>query len=424
MTGYAVVDTETTGVKTGYQNRICEVAVVLLDPEGRVEDQWVSLINPMRDLGAQRIHGITAKEARMAPTFDQIAGKLASLLAGRLFVAHGESFDRRFLVEEFNRAGWDVPMSPETSYCTLRGAKQTFGLKGGSLEECCEFLSIDPGTPHHALDDATAAAGVLQAIGTVWLQNPRTALSGRLPWTDQLSSAAWTPWPIIPDSGTQPVLRSQATALQTPTSSFISYLDTGAGAVEQSVEDAYLVQVERAMLDLVLSAGEKQTLIQFAASHGIGQAQALEIHQRYLDAIVQIALEDDVITSDERAQIDTVAGLLGLGRQGAINALNRAGVTTGPNQPAAAVDETSPEIDLKAGDMVVFTGDMTRPRESWKTIAQAHGFTPHDSVTKKVTLVVAADTDSMSGKANKARQYGIPIVSEQTFANYIGTLNC
>lgn len=33
-------------------------------------------------------------------------------------------------------------------------------------------------------------------------------------------------------------------------------------------------------------------------------------------------------------------------------------------------------------------------------------------MTKKVTLVVAADPDSLSGKAKKARDYGIPIVSE------------
>ncbi|MGO4103389.1 hypothetical protein AB4Y63_05505 [Leifsonia sp. YAF41] len=34
-------------------------------------------------------------------------------------------------------------------------------------------------------------------------------------------------------------------------------------------------------------------------------------------------------------------------------------------------------------------------------------------MTKKVKLVVAADLDSLSGKARKARDYGIPVVSEQ-----------
>ena len=33
-------------------------------------------------------------------------------------------------------------------------------------------------------------------------------------------------------------------------------------------------------------------------------------------------------------------------------------------------------------------------------------------MTKKVKLVVAADPDSLSGKARKARDYGITVVSE------------
>jgi len=37
-------------------------------------------------------------------------------------------------------------------------------------------------------------------------------------------------------------------------------------------------------------------------------------------------------------------------------------------------------------------------------------------VTKKVKLVVAADPDSLSGKARKATDYGIPIVTEDAFA--------
>ncbi|UUT36001.1 hypothetical protein L2X98_23115 [Microbacterium elymi] len=36
----------------------------------------------------------------------------------------------------------------------------------------------------------------------------------------------------------------------------------------------------------------------------------------------------------------------------------------------------------------------------------------HPTVTKRVALVAAADPDSLSGKARKARDYGIPIVSE------------
>jgi DNA polymerase-3 subunit epsilon len=36
--GYAVVDTETTGLFTGFRYRIAEVAVIHVDPDGTVTD--------------------------------------------------------------------------------------------------------------------------------------------------------------------------------------------------------------------------------------------------------------------------------------------------------------------------------------------------------------------------------------------------
>jgi DNA polymerase-3 subunit epsilon len=41
-------------------------------------------------------------------------------------------------------------------------------------------------------------------------------------------------------------------------------------------------------------------------------------------------------------------------------------------------------------------------------------------VTKKVKLVVAADPDSLSGKARKARDYGIPVVGEDALGRLLG----
>jgi len=68
---------------------------------------------------------------------------------------------------------------------------------------------------------------------------------------------------------------------------------------------------------------------------------------------------------------------------------------------------------------VVFTGEMSLPREEWVRRAMDAGLVPHSSVTKKVALVVAADPDSLSGKARKAEAYGIPIVGEWAFEELI-----
>jgi DNA polymerase-3 subunit epsilon len=88
-------------------------------------------------------------------------------------------------------------------------------------------------------------------------------------------------------------------------------------------------------------------------------------------------------------------------------------------QPRAAgesvvepVETSSTLFHLAPGDLIVLTGDMARSRDDWQRELRERGFVPWDAVTKKVKLVAAADPDSLSGKARKARDYGIPIVSE------------
>ena len=49
MQGFAVIDLETTGFAYTRNDRICEVAVVLLDAHGQRQDAWTTLINSQRD---------------------------------------------------------------------------------------------------------------------------------------------------------------------------------------------------------------------------------------------------------------------------------------------------------------------------------------------------------------------------------------
>jgi DNA polymerase-3 subunit epsilon len=77
---------------------------------------------------------------------------------------------------------------------------------------------------------------------------------------------------------------------------------------------------------------------------------------------------------------------------------------------------------LNFGDLVVFTGDMDVPREEWIARAASAGLIAHPGVTKKVALVIAADPDSLSGKARKAADYEIPIVTERAFAGLLDDL--
>jgi len=75
---------------------------------------------------------------------------------------------------------------------------------------------------------------------------------------------------------------------------------------------------------------------------------------------------------------------------------------------------------LEVGDLVVLTGDMRRNREDWHRELEQRGFVPRPAITKKVKLVVASDPDSLSGKARKARDYGITIVNEAGLERLLG----
>ncbi|MFI6458083.1 BRCT domain-containing protein [Streptosporangium amethystogenes] len=74
---------------------------------------------------------------------------------------------------------------------------------------------------------------------------------------------------------------------------------------------------------------------------------------------------------------------------------------------------------MAAGDLVVFTGEMNGGRETRETLARQAGYVPHPNITKKVRLLVAADPDTLSGKARKARACNIPIVTPDAFGGML-----
>ena len=80
-----------------------------------------------------------------------------------------------------------------------------------------------------------------------------------------------------------------------------------------------------------------------------------------------------------------------------------------------------------AGLKVCFTGSLNcavegsrATKELAETYARERGMIVQMGVTKKTDLLVAADPDSLSGKAKKARAYGIRIVAEPAFWRMMG----
>ncbi len=66
---------------------------------------------------------------------------------------------------------------------------------------------------------------------------------------------------------------------------------------------------------------------------------------------------------------------------------------------------------------ICFTGKMPEKRSYYEGIAKARGFDPVDSVSKDLSLLVSAESDSASSKSKKAEKLGIKIASLDSWLN-------
>lgn len=190
-TGFAVLDVETTGLSP-VRDRIVEIAVVRTDAVGRIVDEWSTLVNPQRSVGASHIHGIAAEDVWSAPRFGELVGELMARLAGHALVAHNAAFDLRFLRHECARAGVHLPEAPHL--CTLNASRDYLpDLSRRRLPDCCHACGVRLDDAHSALGDARATAGLLAAyLGARTGRPPRPEHTG-LP-----AAAAGVAWPRPP----------------------------------------------------------------------------------------------------------------------------------------------------------------------------------------------------------------------------------
>jgi DNA polymerase-3 subunit epsilon len=397
--GFAVIDLETTGLSPGAHERIVEIAVVHTDQYGTITGEWETLVNPKRHVGAEQIHGIRAADLIDAPAFADIADDLVELLSGRVLVAHNARFDRGFLAAEFGRTSHPLPDDAPT-LCTMQLARDLIPGAGRSLADCCAAFDITLENAHRALVDAHATAELLGGYiastdHEFWYAHIDRALSvGWSPLTRTPSRERWVP--------------RGASAVATPFLQRITERLPDFSGPAEHVE--YLALLDRCLIDRHLSEHESRQLVALADELGIGRETAARLHAKYLDQLGAVAWADGVLSATEVADLAGVAALLQVPDALLTDAL--APRTASESTPLADASPTSQPFTLTPGSTIVLTGDMARPRAELEADLTAAGYRVAGAVSKKVSLVIAADPDSLSGKARKARDYGIPVVGE------------
>ena len=148
----------------------------------------------------------------------------------------------------------------------------------------------------------------------------------------------------------------------------------------------------------------------YAREFEVPDDEVAAIHAQAMGMLLAAAHRDGVVSQTERHALLRAARIL--------------------NQPTPDLPDapTTGEISalLVPGAGVCFTGSAVGlngeqlERPELHAIAEARGLVPLNSVTKKNTdLVVAADPASMSGKAKKAREFGIPVFGAEEFLQWV-----
>jgi DNA polymerase-3 subunit epsilon len=161
---FAVVDVETTGMRPGDDDRITEIAVVVVQGSRR-ELVFDSLVNPGRPIPLRitDLTGISDGMVREAPSFHDIADQLLGALAGRVFVAHNARFDWGFVGAEVRRARELVLDGPRL--CTVRLARRLYrGEQSYGLDALAHRFALEFPARHRAAGDAIVTGMLLERL--------------------------------------------------------------------------------------------------------------------------------------------------------------------------------------------------------------------------------------------------------------------
>jgi DNA polymerase-3 subunit epsilon len=181
--------------------------------------------------------------------------------------------------------------------------------------------------------------------------------------------------------------------------------------------ETYVALLDRCLEDHLITDEERDALRDLARMLGMTGDDVRAAHRAFVDRIVAAAWADGVVTDAEARDLRAVGHWLGIDPAGIDTLIASANVDQEPE-----VRPRTRAQSVWTGTTVCFTGTlpngMTRA-QAWE-VAEAAGCIPAKTVTKKVDVLVVADPNTKSGKANKAREYGTRIMAADRFFREVG----
>lgn len=368
-------------------------------------------MNPQRDIGQSSLHGIWSRDVLDAPVIEEILGDVVAMLQGTVAVGHNVTFDLRFLGHEFERCGHTLPTIPHV--CTMRLACARIpNLPNRRLETCCELLGIDLSEAHAATADTSATLELLRRLCEREGKSPGALI------VELVGQPPRCRWPAIPPTG-KVLTRERARELRKRGSSFITHL-LARLPVEPILDkdlNPYFDLLERALEDRRISANESSALISLALDLDLTRGEVTTAHELFVARLIAVAQSDGIITAREEQDLHEVMEVLGIDGKRLPELRQR----------AERMEVRAEPKETLSGKSICFTGEFTcridgeLPKRSYaEDLARGAGMTVKSGVSKKLDILVAADPDSLSGKARRARELGVRIISEPVFWQLMG----
>jgi DNA polymerase III subunit epsilon len=276
------------------------------------------------------------------------------------------------------------------------------------LADCTKSLGIAHLDAHCAEADARACALLLAA----YLRQHGSASIGQFVQGDPRPRESW---PTRDQRA--PTRRRAAAGRPLPEPAFLASLVEASDAPlgDDTAQVApYLEVLDRAIEDRRLNEQEQAELSEVAKTLNLSASRVRALHGDYVGTLIALAKRDRLVTERERHDLILVAEALGI-----------PGIEKLIDRPYT--EQSSMAEDSLRGQRVCFTGTLICShegrqvtRELAQQLAENAGLVVAPRVTKKLDILVVADPDSVSGKALKAREYGVRIVAETAFWPMLG----
>ena len=161
-----VLDTETTGLDVDNGHKIIEIGCIEIIDRNITQNSFHKYINPQRiiDEKAYEVHGISNKDLRDKPIFDDIVDEFMLYISDSPLIIHNAPFDLGFLKSEYTQSNQDhVSLDGSREIIdTLKIARKSSPGKRNTLDALCSRYSVDntDRSLHGALLDAKLLANV------------------------------------------------------------------------------------------------------------------------------------------------------------------------------------------------------------------------------------------------------------------------